>query len=81
MDARQHSSKPGPNQDDEGSSQTDLRQKQARPPGTPRVSCVVCNSEIDEHVATKAESRDDLFYFCGLGCFGEWERARSDRGQ
>ena len=63
----------------EGADQADVQQRKDRPRGAPHLSCAVCNSELEELGAMKAEAEDQVMYFCDLECFGEWEHARAVR--
>ncbi|MBA3564162.1 MAG: hypothetical protein H0W33_09185 [Gammaproteobacteria bacterium] len=77
MDGRRQGADTAP--DEKGSSQVDVRQKQGRPAETPKVSCGVCNRELDELEAMKSEAQDEVTFFCDLECFGKGEHARSSR--
>ncbi|HUO82193.1 MAG TPA: hypothetical protein VM616_04975 [Gammaproteobacteria bacterium] len=63
----------------EGAVPPDVRQRKERPNGAPQLNCAVCNNELEELGAMKAEAEDQVMYFCDLQCFGEWEHARAGR--
>lgn len=63
----------------EGADQADVQQRKDRPRGAPQLNCAVCDSELEELGAMKAEAEDQVMYFCDLECFGEWEHARTGR--
>ena len=37
------------------------------------VKCEVCLKEVPKSGAQSAEARDYVAYFCGLGCYAEWD--------
>lgn len=46
-----------------------------------KVSCHVCHQEIPHADALSAEGQEYLFFFCGQGCYVQWnqEEAKARR--
>lgn len=44
---------------------------------TPAVSCHVCQREVPNAEALSAEGQEYLYYFCGHGCYSQWQQERN----
>ena len=50
--------------------------KPDKPVEAPVVACEVCLKQIPKSEAKNAETEDYVLYFCGIECYGEWERTQ-----
>lgn len=48
-----------------------------KPTDVESVKCEVCSKEISKADAQSAEARDYVAYFCGLECFDDWMKEKT----
>ncbi|HEY9148524.1 MAG TPA: DUF3330 domain-containing protein [Gammaproteobacteria bacterium] len=44
----------------------------------PLVSCHICQLEVPHAEALSVEGQEYLYYFCGQGCYSQWQQEHNN---